>query len=325
MMMINDKQKMKSRNEWSKGEQMLKIMALIALCSVSFLACKPKVQERVGKLKIVCTTGMLEDAVRNIAGEAVEVEALMGPGVDPHLYKASQGDLQKLTGADVIVYNGLHLEGKMAEVFHNMSEIKPVIAGADGIAKDKIKKMEGTVDTYDPHVWFDVMLWSDVVKYLSVELSKLDTANAATYQANADRYLKQLDTLNQKVKEQVLTIPETQRVLITAHDAFGYYGKAYQIEVKGLQGISTMSEFGLKDVSDLVNFIKDRKIKAVFVETSVSDKALKAVVEGCKERGHEVLIGGSLYSDAMGAKGTFAGTYIGMVSTNTETIVNSLK
>lgn len=313
------------QNEFKRGSQLLRIIALVSLCLATLFACQPQPQERVGKLKIVTTTGMLEDAVRNIAGDAVEVEALMGPGVDPHLYKASQGDLQKLTQANVIIYNGLHLEGKMAEVFEKMSQIKPVVAGTDGISKDKIKKMEGTDDTYDPHVWFDVMLWADVVKHLSQELSKLDTVNAGLFQQNTLAYLKQLDSLDQQVRTQILSIPETQRVLITAHDAFGYFGKAYQIEVKGLQGISTLSEFGLKDVSDLVNFIKDRQIKAVFVETSVSDKALKAVVEGCKERGHDVLIGGSLYSDAMGEKGTPQGTYLGMVSKNVETIVGSLK
>jgi manganese/zinc/iron transport system substrate-binding protein len=299
---------------------------LVLIVFVSLLgSCKKESANENGKIKIVTTTGMIKDAVENIAGSTVEVIALMGPGVDPHLYKATQGDLEKLTNADIVFYNGLHLEGKMGEIMEKLGRLKPVIAVSSEIPESRLRTVPGFQGTHDPHIWFDVKLWEEAVKTISSFLQEYDSSNAALYTANSKKYLSQMDSLHDVTKKRIMEIPASQRVLITAHDAFGYFGDAYGIEVRGLQGISTMSEFGLKDVTELVNFIISRKIKAIFVETSVSQKSINAVVEGCHQKGWDVKIGGSLYSDAMGAEGTPEGNYIGMVSKNVETIVNSLK
>jgi manganese/zinc/iron transport system substrate-binding protein len=290
-------------------------------------ACTPsEKQVRSGqKLKIVTTTGMIKDAADRIAGDKAEVIALMGPGVDPHLYKATQGDLSKLTDADLVFYNGLHLEGKMGEVLEKLGKTRPVIAVASNIPDSLLRKVPGFQGAYDPHIWFDVKLWQHAVRTVTKSLQQFDTANASWYEERSRRYLQQLDSLHGSVATSIQQIPEAQRVLITAHDAFGYFGDAYHIGVRGLQGISTVSEFGLKDVTGLVSFIISRRIKAIFIETSVSQRSIEAVVEGCHQRGWNVKIGGSLYSDAMGPAGTPQGTYIGMVSANVKTIVDALK
>lgn len=305
----------------------MKINSYINILIIFILlgACQRKENVRNGKLKVVTTTGMIYDAVINIAGDSVEAQALMGPGVDPHLYKATQGDLQKLQSANLIFYNGLHLEGKMGEIFEKLGRIKSVKAVSEDIDKSKLRASELYPSTYDPHIWFDVSLWKEAVKNVHKNLVISDKANKSYYDQNATLYLMSLDSLHQAVKSSIEKIPESQRLLITAHDAFGYYGEAYAIEVNGLQGISTLSEPGLKDVADLVNLIVENEIKAVFIETSVSQKAINAVVEGCKQNGHHIAIGGSLYSDAMGPFGQFEGTYIGMVHSNTQMIVNALK
>ena len=306
---------------------MKNINNVVLIIAVLVCACASPQQERTEgeRLKIVATTGMIYDAVINIAGDSVDVQALMGPGVDPHLYKATQGDLSKLTEADLILYNGLYLEGKMGEVFGKLQRIKPVVAVAEVLPQEVLRDNPIYADAFDPHVWFDVSLWRQVVANTRDVLMAQDTLHASVYQRRAESYLQSLDTLHQWVQSEIAAIPENQRVLITAHDAFGYFGDAYGIEVIGLQGISTLSEFGLKDISELVKLIVDRKIKAVFIETSVSPKAIEAVVTGCKERGHDVVIGGNLFSDAMGPWGTFEGTYIGMVTTNVNTITKALK
>ena len=287
-------------------------------------SCVPNEQDE-NTFYVVTTTGMIEDAVKNIGRERVEVESLMGPGIDPHLYKATQGDLQKLQNADLILYNGLKLEGKMGEVLEKLERIKPVVPVAGRIPEEKLNRIIQYNNNYDPHIWFDVSLWKQAVEVVQEALAKQDTANADYYKKNAAQYLKQLDSLHIAVKEQISTIPEQQRVLITAHDAFGYFGDAYDIEVKGLQGISTLSEPGIRDITELVDFIIKNEIKAVFVETSVPQRAIEAVVEGARQRGFDLQIGGSLYSDAMGEEGTPEGTYIGMVNANVQKIVNSLK
>jgi manganese/zinc/iron transport system substrate-binding protein len=300
----------------------------ISITSVFFFgACdsKPKAAESGGKMKIVTTTGMIKDAVEQVVGDKAEVVALMGPGVDPHLYKATQGDLQKLTDADVVFYNGLHLEGKMGEVLEKLGKLKPVIAVASRIKEENLRAVPGFQGTHDPHIWFDVKLWQNAVLAVSDFMKEHDKANAELYDANGKKYITRLDSLHEAVKNSILQIPKEQRVLITAHDAFGYFGDAYAIEVRGLQGISTVSEFGLKDVTELVNFIISRKIKAIFVETSVSQRSIEAVREGCQQKNWDVKIGGSLYSDAMGQAGTPDGNYIGMVSKNVKTIVDALK
>jgi manganese/zinc/iron transport system substrate-binding protein len=300
----------------------------LAMAGIAFLltSCGNKDSAaRHDKLVIVATTGMIKDAIEHVAGNHAEVIALMGPGVDPHLYKATQGDVEKLSNADIVFYNGLHLEGKMGEVLEKLGHAKPVIAVASDIPDSLLRAVPGFQGTHDPHIWFDVQLWENAVRTVCKTLEKQDAANAAYYTLQRDAYIKQLDSLHEAVKIKVAEIPQQQRVLITAHDAFGYFGDAYNIEVKGLQGISTMSEFGVKDVTDLVNFIIARKIKAIFVETSVSQKSIEAVVEGCHEKGWDVKIGGSLYSDAMGNAGTPEGSYIGMVSANVKTITEALK
>jgi manganese/zinc/iron transport system substrate-binding protein len=272
---------------------------------------------------IVTTTGMIADAVQNLVGNRAEVIALMGPGVDPHLYKATQGDLERLQNADIIIYNGIHLEGKMSEILEKLASKKIVLAMGDGIPKEKLRLLDAQV--YDPHIWFDVALWKEAIAAMAKELANKYPALKEDVEHNSTAYLLKLDSLHQEVKTAMTAIPKPQRVLITAHDAFGYFGLAYDTEVKGLQGISTVSDFGLNDVTQLVNFIVDHKIKSVFVETSVSDQSIKAVLDGCRQKGHNIAIGGTLYSDAMGAAGTPEGTYIGMVRKNVTTIVAALK
>ncbi|HEY3403724.1 MAG TPA: zinc ABC transporter substrate-binding protein [Ohtaekwangia sp.] len=302
-------------------------ISVVLISAVLFITgcAKKESTETTGKLVIVTTTGMIKDAIEHVAGEHAEVIALMGPGVDPHLYKATQGDLEKLTNADVVFYNGLHLEGKMGDVLEKLGHSKPVVAVAKDIPDSLLRAVPGFGGTHDPHIWFDVKLWENAVRTISTTLQEQDSTHAKAYATNSDAYIVQLDSLHEAVKKRIAEIPEQQRVLITAHDAFGYFGDAYRIHVRGLQGISTVAEFGVKDVTDLVNFIIERKIKAIFVETSVSQKSIEAVAEGCKQKGWEIKIGGSLFSDAMGAEGTPEGTYIGMVSANVKTIVDALK
>ncbi|ACJ33659.1 ABC-type Mn2+ transport system, periplasmic component/surface adhesin [Anoxybacillus flavithermus WK1] len=271
---------------------------------------------------VVATTGQIADLVEQIGGEYVHVEALMGPGVDPHLYKATQGDIQKLSQADIIFYNGLHLEGKLGEIFTKISKAKKVVAVSETIAKEKLIEIDGV---YDPHIWFDLDLWRHATQKVRDELSVMDPKHKQIYQKRAEAYESQLMQLKEEAKKEMNAIPKKQRVLITAHDAFHYFGRAYDIEVVGLQGLSTDAEYGLKDIQELVDMIVDRNIQAVFVESSVSKKAIEAVVEGAKQRGHHVSIGGELFSDALGKKGTEEGMFIGMYRYNVKTIAQALK
>jgi len=307
-----------------KYKNILVVIGLIIL-SGSILSCSEKTAEKNEKLTIVTTTGMIADAVKNITDTAANVVALMGPGVDPHLYKATHGDLEKLSGADIIFYNGLHLEGKMAEILEKLGKTKTVIPVSNGIPPNLLMTAPQFANAHDPHIWFDVNLWTMAVEEIYNTLVRIDPAQKDYYERNTLAYIQKLDSLDQWVKNEIQSIPEERRVLITAHDAFGYFGKAYSIEAKGLQGISTSSDFGLNDITGLVNFIVDKKIKAVFVESSVSPKAIEAVIKGVQEKGHEISIGGTLYSDAMGAPGTFEGTYIGMVTSNVKKITSALK
>lgn len=304
---------------------MNRITALLLMCLL-FTACGGGEQDTASdQLSIVTTTGMIADVLKNVGKDSVQVRALMGPGVDPHLYKATQGDLGRLQAADIIFYNGLHLEGKMGEVFDKLGRIKNVVPVAGRIDVSRLLSDPVYKDAHDPHVWFDVNLWSSTIAVVVDILSKEDPENAAFYQKNGKEFSAELALLDNWVRTQIGTIPEDKRILITAHDAFNYFGRAYDIEVRGLQGISTLSEFGLKDRVDLVNFIVEKQIKAVFVETSVSQKNIDAIVEGCQQKGHDVIVGGYLYSDAMGTEGTEEGTYVGMVRANVNTIVKSLR
>ncbi|WP_376745613.1 metal ABC transporter solute-binding protein, Zn/Mn family [Paenibacillus sedimenti] len=278
-----------------------------------------------GKIKVTTTIGMITDVVNQVGGTHVEVTGLMKAGVDPHLYKASQGDIAKLDKADIIFYNGLHLEGKMIEIFENMGKKKPTVAVSDNIDRAKLRSGAEMETEFDPHIWFDVRLWMTAAESIRDTLVKHDPAHAEEYRSNADAYLKQLQQLHNEVAEKIKTIPEQSRVLVTAHDAFGYFGDAYGMKVMGLQGISTASEAGTKDVIDLRDYLVANKIKAVFIESSVPRKAIDAVIQGAKEKGQDLKIGGELFSDAMGEAGTPEGTYIGMVRHNVDTIVGALK
>ena len=304
---------------------MYKFLVLLSI-PLLLIACKPsETPEEEGPLTAVATTGMVADIVKNVAGDHVKVTALMGPGVDPHLYKASPGDVQALQKADVIFYNGLFLEGKMAEIFEQLAERKVVMPVAEEISESSLIETTAFQGHPDPHVWFDVALWEQLVEPVAEKLAELDPVNAGDYRANAKSYRAQLTELNKWVVDEVSQIPEDQRVMITAHDAFGYFGRAYGIEVLGIQGISTESEPGLKEINELVDTIVNRRVKAVFVETSVSDRNVKSIIEGAQSRGADVKLGGQLFSDAMGDPNTDEGTYLGMVRHNVRTIVEALK
>lgn len=277
------------------------------------------------KLQVTTTIAQIADAAEQIGGEHVMVESLMGPGIDPHLYKATQSDMQKLQDADVIFYNGLHLEGQVLEVFENMQDKTPTVAIGEKIDGSGLLTDAEDNTLSDPHIWFDVEIWKDAISSITDTFVEEDPDNKADYEKNEAAYLKELDELKTYAEEQIASIPEEQRVLITAHDAFQYFGEAYDMEVMGLQGLSTDSEFGLADIQRLVDTLTERKIGAVFVESSVSEKSINAVIDGAKEAGHEVKIGGELYSDAMGEEGTEEGTYIGMYRHNVDTIVEALK
>ena len=274
-------------------------------------------------IRVVATTGMVADLVKSVGGERVAVEQLMGQGVDPHLYKASVGDLRKLEAADVIFYSGLHLEGKMGEIFEGLAKKRPTFAVAEHI--ENLPLLEDEDQAHDPHIWFDVSLWSKAAGVVRDVLKQFDPPNANEYQTRTDNYQRELSKLHDYAKTQIATIAKERRVLVTAHDAFRYFGRAYDIEVKGIQGVSTEAEASVKDVNDLVSFLVERKIKAVFVETSVNPRNIQALIQGCKSRGHMVAVGGELFSDAMGKEGTAEGTYLGMVKHNVDTIVRALK
>lgn len=300
-------------------------ICIFMLSCILLFSCDPPATGNGGKpYSIVATTGMIADAASIIAGGTVSVEGLMGPGVDPHLYKPTQGDIQMLYNADLVLYNGLLLEGKMQEVLQKMQRTKAVVAVSENIPAAQLLSTEGHAGAPDPHIWFDVQLWKQAVIKISESMQEHNPANAAAYQQNTEAYLLELDSLDSWVRQTLAQIPREQRVLITAHDAFGYFGRAYDIEVRGLQGISTLAEFGLRDIQELVRFIAERKIPAVFIESSVSAKALEAVVSGSRDRGQPLRIGGSLYSDALGEAGTPEGTYVGMVRHNVNTITQAL-
>ncbi|MCK6464291.1 MAG: zinc ABC transporter substrate-binding protein [Phycisphaerae bacterium] len=280
---------------------------------------------RVERYKITATVGMVADIVRQVAGDRAEVTNIIGEGVDPHLYKPTRGDVAALMSADAIFYNGLMLEGKMADTLVKVATSgKKVYAVTELLDEKDLLEPESFAGHFDPHVWMDASAWSKAVEAVARSLSEFDPPNAATYRANADRYRKELEALHAYVRKVIASIPREQRVLITAHDAFNYFGRAYDLEVLGIQGISTESEAGLADINRLVDLMVARKVRAVFVETSVADKNVRALVEGAKARGHEVRIGGSLFSDAMGKPGTYEGTYVGMIDHNATTIARAL-
>ena len=277
--------------------------------------------------KVLCTVGMITDIVRNIAGDYAQIEGIIGEGVDPHLYQPTRSDVVKLSSADVIFYNGLLLEGKMTNVLVRVAKSgKPVKAVTEAILETSDYLLQNDDDSKhtDPHVWMDVRGWMQAVPVVAQTLSSFDPLRADIYAANAAAYTKQLEALDAYAHQSIGSIPESQRVLVTAHDAFNYLGRATGLTVRGIQGVSTESEAGVRDLENLVNYIVEKKIPAVFVETSVADKNVRALVEGANARGHKVRIGGTLFSDAMGQAGTYEGTYIGMIDSNITTITRSL-
>lgn len=267
-------------------------------------------------VKVVVTVGMVADVVRNVGGEHVQVEQLMGAGVDPHLYKANRDDIAAIMNGDIIFYSGLKLEGKMADTLEEIGRSRPVFAVTELIDQTYLLEPENAAGHFDPHVWMDVSAWATCVDAVSTALSKFDPDHATDYQSNGDAYKKQLNRLHEYGKTSIATIPDGSRILITSHDAFNYFGRAYGLEVRGVQGISTESEAGLQQVNELVDLIVAKNVKAVFVESSVPRKNIEAIMEGANSRGHSVVVGGELFSDAMGEAGTYEGTYIGMLDHN---------
>ena len=277
-----------------------------------------------GPLRVVATIGQLADIAQIVGGDHVQVVGLMGPGIDPHLYVASEGDVDTLQQADIIFYNGLFLEAQMAEVFEQLSTRKTVTAVAERIDPANLLDWAAYEDQYDPHVWFDVTLWMQAAEAVRDTYIEFDPDNAADYEANTTAYLAELEELHAYVLEQAARVPAEKRVLITAHDAFHYFGRAYGFEVRGLQGISTATEAGTADVQALADFIVERQIPAIFVETSVPARNIEALQAAVDSRGFEVKIGGHLYSDAMGDEASGGNTYILMVRHNIDTIVGAL-
>jgi manganese/zinc/iron transport system substrate-binding protein len=300
-------------------------MRIAILLSVFLAACTGAGTESSfqpgERVRVVATTGMVADVAREVGKEHVAVTALMRAGVDPHLYKASAEDVERLQGAHLILYNGKGLEGKMGDLFVKLARKRPVTAVTDEIPQERLLD-DG--QHYDPHVWFDLELWAETPAVVAEALATIDPEHEAVYAANAQAFRAEILKLHEKARAELATIPKRRRVLITSHDAFRYFGRAYDVEVHGLQGISTVDEAGVKDVQRIVSLVVDRRVKAVFVESSVSPRTIEAVQSAARARGHEVKIGGTLYSDAMGESHP-ENTYLGMVRANLRVLMESLK
>ncbi len=298
-------------------KKLLFFMILLSFHGVGMAQEKP--------INVVTTIGQISDTVKNVGGEHVNIQGLMGAGVDPHLYKASESDVQKLAEADIIFYNGLFLEAKMGEIFEKMQRSKKTVPVGEAIPISFRLESQQYSGHYDPHIWFDVTLWMEVVKKITEELANFDSTHKDEYIQRGDAYIEELKKLHGYVLSRAHELEQSERILVTAHDAFRYFGRAYGFEVIGLQGISTQAEAGAADIKELADFIVERKIKAVFIESSVPERNIRAVQDAVRARGWDVKIGGELFSDAMGTEGTFEGTYIGMVTHNINTIVDALK
>ena len=304
---------------------MKKHILIVLLCTL--LSCKTETKkDENGALNVVTTTTMITDLLTNIGGDAIKVQGLMVSGVDPHLYRASEGDVSKLFNADVVFYNGLHLEGKLIEVFEKMEHRGvTAIPVANAINESKLISSEYFASNYDPHLWFNISFWKSIANYVAQQLIEADPKNAAFFEENKKIYLSKLDTLETKLSETIKALPLEKRILVTAHDAFNYFGQAFEFNVVGLQGLSTATEAGVQDVQELAKFIIEKEIKAIFVESSVPKRTIEALQAAVRSKGHDVIIGGTLYSDALGTSGTVEGTYIGMFEYNVKTIVDALK
>ncbi|RMG47198.1 MAG: manganese transporter [Acidobacteria bacterium] len=300
------------------------LSALLLLAAAWSCSTRPE-RPPGAPLRAVATTSIVADLVREIGGEAVSLSVLMGPGIDPHMYKPSEGDILRLGEADAVFYNGLHLEGRMVEVLERLDRIGvPSLAVAECIPVDRRIVASGFGGVYDPHVWFDVRLWRFAARCTADELRRLLPRRAEEIERRARDYDRRLERLHSWVAERLAAVPPRRRILITAHDAFSYFGRAYHVEVRGLLGLNTAAEAGAADVAALAELIATRKIPAVFVESSVPRRYVRALIEAASARGARVRIGGTLYSDALGDPGSPAGTYEGMVRSNVETLVAGL-
>ncbi len=296
--------------------------ALLSLLIVSFAVAHGQAAQ--DPIRAVVTIGMIGDVVRNVGAECVDVTTIMGPGIDPHLYRASARDVQTFSQADVIFYSGYGLEGQLGDVLERFSQKQPTMAVAsESIGLDELISMDN-VHGIDPHVWMDVSLWAKTAPTIAEQLTELAPACADRFAANALAFQEQLTALHGWIAEAVATIPEEQRLMVTAHDAFSYYGRAYGIEVAGIQGISTSSEAGIADLRAMAKLVVDRDVPAVFVESTINPRTVQAVVDAVRQMGKEVVIGEELYSDAMGEDDTYGGTYLGMLYTNTMHITAAL-
>ncbi|MBO9445750.1 zinc ABC transporter substrate-binding protein [Ruegeria sp. R14_0] len=294
------------------------------IAAMAFVVATPFAAWAEAPLKIVATTGMIADAARQVGGDQVDVKGLMGPGVDPHAYRQTRSDIVAMTRADLILWNGLYLEAQMEEFFHDLARKRSVVAVAEGLDKSQLRAHDDYADKYDPHVWMSPALWRDVVVEVQNALTQARPEAADVFAANAAAHLAEIDALKAYADQALAAVPENNRVLVTAHDAFGYFGAEHGYEVMGIQGISTQSEAGLNRIGELVDTLVDKQLKAVFVESSVSDRSMRALVEGAAAKGHDVAIGGELYSDAMGEPGTYEGTYVGMLDHNITVIADAL-
>ncbi|MFO0916065.1 MAG: zinc ABC transporter substrate-binding protein [Pirellulales bacterium] len=317
-----------NRRSWLKAAAWL---GWVAWCAPN-LGCRPTESgngangsaSSRGPLRVVVTVGMVGDLVREVGGPHIAVTQLMGAGVDPHLYKATRDDVQAIMAADGVIYSGLMLEGKLADTLQKISSQKPVFAVTDQLPHDRLLSDAATPDHPDPHVWMDVSAWSECVLRVASILSQLDPAHAADFNQAAEAYRLRLQRLHAYGVQSISTIPASKRVLVTSHDAFRYFGRAYGLEVEGIQGISTESEAGLQRINALVDLLVNRQVEAVFVESSVPRKNVDALVDGVRARGHQIHIGGELFSDAMGSAGTYEGTYEGMLDHNITLVTRSL-
>ena len=296
---------------------------IIISCSILFLH-SPYTNHAGSTLNVMCTTSILADAVRNVGGSHITVHSLMGPGVDPHIYRAREHDVHALATANIIFYNGLHLEGKMSQMLHNLHRYTKTVAVADAIPTHLLIQSPEFEQVYDPHIWFDVQLWIRVVEYICDTLQLKDPGNAAAYQKNATAYIHKLEQLHAYVVHKTNSLPPARRILVTAHDAFGYFGKAYGFNVVGLQGISTESEASMQDIQHLVRYILKHNVPAIFIESSLPRRTIQAVQQAVEIHKCHITIEPELYSDALGTPGTPTDTYIGMVKHNIDAIVAAL-
>ena len=307
---------------------------LLLVMAIGIVGCGPAAKgpdatfEGGRPLRIVATTGPVGDLVSHVVGDLGSVDVMMGPGVDPHLYKELPSDIKKLNAADIVFYNGLHLEGRMSEVLERRGKKRPTFAVTQPLidAKDDRIRFPDEFEGFaDPHIWHDASLWADCLTAVVDRLAKFDPKNADAYRAAGDEYMAELNALDQHCREQIESLPEDRRVLVTAHDAFGYFSRAYGLEAVGLKGISTEDEVSSGRMDEVAQLIVDRKLPAIFAESSITDRLVTAVIEPCKKAGHDVVIGGQLYADALGKPGSGADTYIGMMRTNVATIANGLR